>query len=117
MAARENFKGTPFASVDIQRKDFRKLEGPFPNVVIVTNPPYGVRLEPGDEIALHKLYEDFGYFSKTKCPASRAIVVIADPSIEKDIWFKPVKWLMFDNGGLEVRANLYTCETKSPKRN
>ncbi len=106
-AVRANLEGTPFASaIKLTQKDFNRLEGPFRDAVIITNPPYGVRLDEGGEPP-HPLYRDFGHFLKTKCESSRACVVIPDPSLEKDIWFKPEKRLELDNGGLAVSANLY----------
>ncbi len=107
-ASRANLEGTPFASaIKLTQKDFQRLEGPFPDAYIVTNPPYGVRLGES-AAALHGLYESFGRFLKTKCAGSRACVVIPDPSLEKDIWFKPGRQLVLDNGGIEVHANLYS---------
>jgi putative N6-adenine-specific DNA methylase len=115
-ATRANLEGTPFASaIKITQKDFNRLEGPFRDAVIVSNPPYGIRLGEA-EGALHTLYENLGRLLKTKCPDSRACLVIPHPELEKDIWFKPEKHLDLDNGGLEVRANLYAIrdEGKAP---
>jgi len=106
-ACRANLEGTPFASaIALTQKDFQKLEGPFRGVTVVSNPPYGVRMGESAE-ALHALYENIGRFLKTKCPNSRACILLPDPDLQKDIWFKPTKYLMLDNGGLDVRANLY----------
>ena len=124
-ATRANLEGTPFASaIKLTQKDFNRLTGPYRDGTIVTNPPYGVRLGEDPE-ALHPLYENFGRFLKTKCPGSRACVIIPDAGLEKDIWFKPDRQLLLDNGGLEVRANLYfireekgeapRAKAKSPK--
>ena len=106
-ATRANLEGTPFASaVKFTQKDFNRLEGPFHDALVVTNPPYGVRLDEGGELP-HSLYRDFGHFLKTKCAPGRACVLIPDPSLEKDIWFKPERRLEIDNGGIAVNANLY----------
>src|SRR5690606_26004194 len=89
LSARANFKRTPWAeAVNIGLADFRKLEGDYAGAVIVTNPPYGVRVgakgagrddrkEPDakDVAAIHQLYEDFGYFLKMRCPGSRVTML------------------------------------------
>ena len=108
-AFRTNLLETPFAdAIHLERSDFNQLKGPFEDAVVVTNPPYGVRLEQGEDVVLHKLYESFGRFLKTQCPGGKVCMVIPDEGLEKEIWFKPAKRLFFDNGGLEVHASLYT---------
>jgi putative N6-adenine-specific DNA methylase len=115
ISARANFKRTPWASaVSVSMADFRKLDGDYTGSVIVTNPPYGVRVGADGETpdaksvaAIHKLYEDFGYFLKTRCPGSRVCMLFPDPKFEKDIWFKPVRGMFIDNGAISVRANVY----------
>jgi putative N6-adenine-specific DNA methylase len=115
LAARANIKTTPFhGAIAIGLGDFRKLDGNFAGSVIVTNPPYGVRLG-GDEAEVHKLYEDFGYFLKMKCPGSRAVILFPEPKFEKDIWFKPLRGMFLDNGALDVRANVYEVQGQKAK--
>ena len=112
LAARANIKTTPFhGAISVGLGDFKKLDGNFAGSVIVTNPPYGVRVG-GEESEVHKLYEDFGYFLKTKCPGSRAAILFPDPKFEKDIWFKPTRGMFLDNGALDVRANVYEVKGK-----
>ncbi len=127
LSARANFKRTPWAeAVSIGMADFRKLDGDYAGAVIVTNPPYGVRVgakggagrddrkdaEPDAKAvaAIHKLYEDFGYFLKMRCPGSRVTMLFPDRQFEKDIWFKPVRGMFMDNGALSVRANVYEVQ-------
>ena len=108
-ATMTNLIGTPFAqSIHVARADFTELQDCFPDSVILSNPPYGVRLIEDEQGPLHKLYETFGRFLKTRCPGSRACIITPEGGFDKDIWFKPVKRLFFDNGGLEVCANLYS---------
>jgi putative N6-adenine-specific DNA methylase len=123
ISARANFKRTPWATaVSIGLADFRKLDGDYRGSVIVTNPPYGVRVGADGETpdaksvaAIHKLYEDFGYFLKMRCPGSRVCMLFPDPIFEKDIWFKPVRGMFIDNGALSVRANVYDVQAAKPK--
>jgi putative N6-adenine-specific DNA methylase len=123
LSARANFKRTPWASaVSIGLADFRKLEGDYTGSVIVTNPPYGVRVGADGETpdaksvaAIHKLYEDFGYFLKMRCPGARVCMLFPDPKFEKDIWFKPVRGMFIDNGAISVRANVYDVKKLEEK--
>ena len=115
LAARANIKTTPFHGlISVGLGDFKKLDGNFAGSVIVTNPPYGVRVG-GDEKEIHKLYEDFGYFLKMKCPGSRAVILFPEPKFEKDIWFKPLRGMFLDNGALDVRANVYEVQGQKKK--
>ncbi len=123
ISARANFKRTPWAaSVSVGLADFRKLDGDYTGSVIVTNPPYGVRVGADGETpdaksvaAIHKLYEDFGYFLKMRCPGARVCMLFPDPKFEKDIWFKPVRGMFLDNGAISVRANVYQVLAAKPK--
>lgn len=107
-ATRANLAKTKYAeAIKLVQKDFIKLEGPYPNRVIVGNPPYGVRLEDSKE-GLLEMYKALGQFLKTKCPSSKAYVMIPDPEWEKEIWFKPERRLVIDNGALEVAVAEYS---------
>ncbi|MDB5103749.1 MAG: putative methylase family protein [Fibrobacteres bacterium] len=107
-ATRANLARTPFLdAIKLIQKDFAKLEGPYPDRVIVANPPYGVRLEDTKE-GLQDFYKSLGQFLKVKCPSSKAYVLIPDRELEKEIWFKPENRLMIDNGALEVAVSEYS---------
>jgi putative N6-adenine-specific DNA methylase len=129
----------------VERADFREVKGPFVDSVIAVNPPYGTRIgadgtsfrganplssaasgtsgdaaaetlvAPGNDPALHKLYQDFGYFLKMQCAGSRACVLFPDPAYEKDVWFKPARGMWLDNGALSVRANVYEVKASAPR--
>ncbi|MDB5048246.1 MAG: putative methylase family protein [Fibrobacteres bacterium] len=107
-ATRANLARTPWLdAVKLTQKDFAKLEGPYPDRTIVANPPYGVRLEDTQE-GLQEFYKSLGQFLKTKCPDSKAYVLIPDKELEKEIWFKPERRLVIDNGALEVSVAEYS---------
>jgi putative N6-adenine-specific DNA methylase len=107
-AVRANLAKTPYAdAVKLVQKDFARLDGPLPGRVVVANPPYGVRLEDTQE-GLRELYKGLGQFLKTKCPGSKAYVMIPDSAMEKEIWFKPERRLILDNGALEVIVAEYS---------
>jgi 23S rRNA G2445 N2-methylase RlmL len=107
-ATRANLARTPFLdAVKLVQKDFARLEGPYEGRIVVANPPYGVRLEDSQE-GLREFYAGLGQFLKTKCPSSRAYVLIPTPDLEKEIWFKPERRLAIDNGALEIGVVEYS---------
>ena len=103
--ARTNLMGLHYGNrVTIERVDFQKLPA-FKEHVIVTNPPYGIRMR-GDQ-NLELFYKDFGDFLKQKCKGSTAFVYFGDRKYIKRIglkasWKKPIK-----AGGLDGRLVKY----------
>ena len=104
-AARTNLMGLHYGnSVSVERADFRKLPD-LEEHVIVTNPPYGIRMG-GDE-NLEVFYKNFGDFLKQKCKGSAAFVFFGEREYIKKIglkasWKKPIK-----AGGLDGRLVKY----------
>jgi putative N6-adenine-specific DNA methylase len=114
-ATRANLARTPWLdAVKLVQKDFVKLDGPFEGRTIVANPPYGVRLEDTQE-GLKEFYAALGQFLKTRCPGSKAYVMIPDKELEKEIWFKPERRLHIDNGALEVGVAEYSVMPPRPE--
>jgi putative N6-adenine-specific DNA methylase len=118
-AVRANLAKTPYAdAVKLLQKDFARVDGPLSGRVVVANPPYGVRLEDTQE-GLKEMYKNIGQFLKTKCPGSKAYVMIPGSALEKEIWFKPDRRLLLDNGALEVTVAEYAVlperEPRPPK--
>ena len=104
-AARTNLMGLHYGNrVSVERADFREL--PLLEAhVIVTNPPYGIRMG-GDE-NLKMFYKNFGDFLKQKCKGSTAFVYFGERKYIKNIglktsWKKPIK-----TGGLDGRLVKY----------
>jgi putative N6-adenine-specific DNA methylase len=113
-ATRANLARTPWIdSIKLVQKDFVKLEGPYPDRVIVANPPYGVRLEDTQE-GLQEFYKALGQFLKVKCPGSKAYVLIPEGELDKEIWFKPERRLAIDNGALSVNVSEYSIMPPRP---
>ncbi|MBU0465506.1 MAG: class I SAM-dependent RNA methyltransferase [Proteobacteria bacterium] len=107
-AVKTNIMGLHFGSeISIEQKDFQDIES-IDNSVIVTNPPYGIRM--GKEQNLNKFYESFGLFLKNKCRKSIAFVYFGEPRYIKKVplspsWKRPLKI-----GGLDgklVKYELY----------
>jgi len=104
-AAQTNLMGLHYGNrVTIERLDFQKLPA-FKEHVIVTNPPYGIRM--GADQNLNGFYKKFGDFLKQKCKGSTAFVYFGDRKYIKKIglkasWKKPIK-----AGGLDGRLVKY----------
>jgi putative N6-adenine-specific DNA methylase len=104
-AARTNLMGLHFGNnVSLERTDFRNLPA-LAEHVIVTNPPYGIRMG-GDE-NLELFYKNLGDFLKQKCKGSAAFVYFGERDYIKKIglrtsWKKPIK-----AGGLDGRLVKY----------
>lgn len=113
-ATRANLAKTPYENaVKLVQKDFARMEGPFQGYTLVGNPPYGVRLEDSTE-GLKDFYKVIGQFLKTRCEGSKAYLLIPDVAYEKEIWFKPDRRLVIDNGALEVTVAEYVIFPPRP---
>jgi len=113
-ATRANLARTPWIdAIKLVQKDFTKLEGPYPDRVIVANPPYGVRLEDTQE-GLQEFYKALGQFLKVKAAGSKAYVLIPEGDLHKEIWFKPERRLEIDNGALSVSVTEYAILPPRP---
>ncbi len=104
-ATRTNLMGVHYGNnVRIEKADFRELPS-LEGHVIVTNPPYGIRL--GKNENLDRFYKEFGDFLKQKCNGSTAFVYLGDRQYIKTVglktsWKKPLK-----AGGLDGRLVKY----------
>jgi putative N6-adenine-specific DNA methylase len=84
--------------------DFRESEG-LQNGVIVTNPPYGVRMGKGQTLDL--FYMELGDFLKQKCKGSAAYVYFGEREFIKKIGLKPAWKKPLKTGGLDGRLVKY----------
>ena len=104
-AARTNLLGLHYGNnVSIEKADFSKLPA-LETHVIVTNPPYGIRLGAGKNLDV--FYKNLGDFLKQKCHGSTAFVYFGERQYIKKIglkttWKKPIK-----AGGLDGRLVKY----------
>ena len=91
----------------IQLKQANVLEVPAPAAggVIVTNPPYGVRLS--DDDALADFYPQLGNALKQRFTGWRAYILTADPQLPKKIRLAASKRTVLFNGALECRLLEY----------
>lgn len=84
--------------------DFRELPE-LPPGLVVCNPPYGLRLEQGTDMAA--FMRDLGDFLKQKCRGSRAWVYLGDRELVKQVGLKAQRKIPLLNGGLDGRLVLY----------
>ena len=107
-AVKTNMMGVHFGNeVKIEQKDFQDIQS-LEKTVIVTNPPYGIRM--GREKNLNTFYGTLGQFLKNKCSKSTAFVYFGEPKYIKKVplapsWKRPLKI-----GGLDgklVKYELY----------
>lgn len=97
-------------AVELHGEDFRDFdpkrlpEGPG---LILSNPPYGERLHPGDEEILLNLYEDLGHFCRALGPGWRSAFLVAHPEFEACFGQRPESTKGLRNGRLPVRLVRY----------
>lgn len=107
-AARTNIMGLHFGSeITVELKDFREIEA-IKNSVIVTNPPYGIRM--GKDQNLNQFYKDLGLFFKSRCRQSTAFVYFGEPKYIKKVPLSPAWKRPLEIGGLDgklVKYDLY----------
>ena len=98
-AARINLGQLPYGKeVPVHTSRFQELE-PISDAVIVSNPPYGVRLGAQAEAAA--LVGELGSFLKHKCTGSTAYLYFGDRELVKKIGLKPAWKKPLSNGGLD----------------
>jgi putative N6-adenine-specific DNA methylase len=97
--AKSNLSRLPFSeNIKLSCHPFQHVKK-FENGVLVTNPPYGIRLGEIEEVK--KLYEDFGDFLKTKCTGTSAFIYTGNPELRKSIGLRTSRRIPLVNGKLE----------------
>ncbi len=97
--AEENLSRLPYSeTVKLGGHPFEHVKE-FRGGVIVTNPPYGIRLGEREEVEV--LYKEFGDFLKQRCPGTTAFVYTGEPSLRKSIGLKTSMRAPLVNGKLE----------------
>ncbi|NMF90933.1 THUMP domain-containing class I SAM-dependent RNA methyltransferase [Aromatoleum petrolei] len=100
--------------VTLDRADFLTRDAPAPEGVMVTNPPYGVRIGEAEELAA--LYPQFGDALKKRWSGWRCYFLSADPALPKLIGLKASKRTPLFNGALECRVFEYKMIAGSNRR-
>ena len=99
----------------VELKQGNVLEVPTPALtgVIVTNPPYGVRI--GEQSELAAFYPRLGDWLKRRCAGWRAYILSADMALPKLIRLHASRRTPLFNGALECRLFEYRMVTGSAR--
>lgn len=97
--AQENLSRLPFSeNVKLSGQPFEHIHS-FNDGVIITNPPYGIRLGEIEEVK--DLYAKFGDFVKQKCEGTTVFIYTGDPALRKSIGLRTSSRIPLVNGKLE----------------
>ena len=91
--------------VRLMRADILELDPPAESGVMVTNPPYGVRI--GEESELAAFYPELGDALKAHWAGWRCHLLSADPALPKGMGLKASRRTPLFNGALECRLFEY----------
>lgn len=93
--------------IDFRRGDVRDLEWgeSKPKGIIITNPPYGVRL--GEEAFLVELYRDFAYVLKKEFKGWEAWILSGNRELTQHLGMKANRRIPVMNGNLDCRLLHY----------
>lgn len=113
--ARVNLEAAGLDQV-IELKQGNVLEVPAPaeSGVIVTNPPYGIRI--GEQAELLEFYPKLGDWLKKKCASWNAYILSADMELPKLIRLNATKRTPLFNGALECRLFEYKIVAGSARK-
>jgi putative N6-adenine-specific DNA methylase len=105
-AARANLREMGLEGVvSLKQANLLELSAPAPSGLLVTNPPYGVRL--GEKEALAEFYPELGHVLKQKFAGWTAYIFSGDPQLPKLIRLSATKRTVLYNGAIECRLYEY----------
>jgi len=100
-AAQENVKLAGLSNdIDLHCMSFQDYSPPVLPSMIITNPPYGLRITTED---LFELYTDLGSVFKKKYPGVSAWVLTANKEASHKIGLRPSRKIPLFNGAIECR--------------
>lgn len=113
--ARANLDAAGLAQV-VELKQGNVLEVPAPEAegILVTNPPYGVRI--GEQAELEAFYPRLGDWLKRQCAGWTAYILSADMNLPKLIRLQATRRIPLFNGGLECRLFEYRMVAGSARK-
>lgn len=106
-ASKINLKAAGFSQqVQIQQADFREYQPPIAPNLMLTNPPYGRRLE--EEEQLRPLYRALGEFMKQHCTKpGKGFIFTSNFELAKEVGLAAKRRYILNNGGLDSRLLEY----------
>jgi len=105
-AARANLRDMDLEGVvSLKQVNLLELSAPAATGLLVTNPPYGVRLGEKEELA--KFYPELGHALKQRFAGWTAYIFSGDPDLPKLIRLAATKRTVLYNGAIECRLYEY----------
>lgn len=112
-ATRRNAREAGVASaVQVSRCRLRDMPVLPAGSLLVTNPPYGVRL--GDPRSLEEVYRELGQALKRAAAGCSAWILAGTPALLTHLRLRPARRLVLFNGPLECRLVRYDLHGGSP---
>jgi putative N6-adenine-specific DNA methylase len=112
-AVKTNLMGLHFGgNVQVDLADFKTLSV-IEDSIIITNPPYGIRM--GRDQDMNLFYKDLGIFLKSRCQNCTAYVYFGEPKFIKKVPLSPAWKRPLKIGGLDgklVKYELYSPKTE-----
>ncbi|MBA4143199.1 MAG: class I SAM-dependent RNA methyltransferase [Nitrosospira sp.] len=104
--ARSNLADAGFSNlVALKQANVLEISAPAPSGVIITNPPYGVRM--GEQQQLAEFYPKLGDVLKKRFSGWSAYIFTADPLLPRNIRLTASRRIPLFNGALECRLLEY----------
>lgn len=114
-AAQVNLEAAGLArTVRLERADVLEISAPAPEGVLITNPPYGVRL--GEQQQLAQFYPRLGDALKRNFSGWRAYILTADLRLPRLIRLAASRRIPLYNGALECRLLEYKLVAGSMRK-
>lgn len=98
-------------AVVVKQANVLEIAAPADSGLLITNPPYGVRI--GEQQALADFYPELGHALKRKFSGWNAYILTADPIMQKNIRLTASRRTPLFNGALECRLLEYKIVTGS----
>ena len=106
----ENTEALPFGDrIEVKTCKFQDV-GPINDATIISNPPYGVRLETGTDDP-GEFMKEIGDFLKQQCTGTTAWLYIGSTKLVKRVGLRPACRIPLDNGGIDgrlIRLDMYS---------
>lgn len=101
--------------VTLGNRDLRDYEPPFAPGMVLTNPPYGERLQPDDD-SLVDSWQALGAFLHGHCGGATAHVLCGEPALTRHLGLRAARRFPVHNGPIECRWLRYEIGSAAGER-